>query len=105
MFHFFVFRRIPQSCSSATFKSSFLSSTLAIAVSLEMLAMVTLSFFDVAAERDMLADTSVSALIFLVSLVRKMVFDAYSKAAILDLTLAATALLNLIDPGVNAPCI
>ena len=49
----------------------------------------------------MIADTSVSALIFLVSMVKELVFDASSKAAILSLTLAVTTLLNLIDPGVN----
>ena len=70
--------------------------------------MVALSLFAVsaaAAERDMIADTSVSALIFFVSLVSELVFDASSKADILALTLAAKTLLNLIDPGVNAPCI
>ena len=52
----------------------------------------------------MIVDTSVSALIFLVSLVKELVFDVSSHAAILALILAATTLLNLIDPGVNAPC-
>ena len=67
--------------------------------------MVALSFFATSAERDMITDTSVSALIFLLSLVKELVFDASSKADILTLTLAAMTLLNLIDPGVNAPCI
>ena len=98
-------RRMPRSCSSATFKSSFLYHPWASAVSLAMLAMEALSFFASAPERDMIADTSVSALIFLVLLVKELVFDASSKAAILSLTLAATNLLDLIYPGVNSHCI
>ena len=70
-----------------------------------MLAMVALYFFVSSAERDMIADTSVSALILLVWLVRELVFDASSKAAMLALKLATMTLLNLIDPGVNAPFI
>ena len=73
---------MPRSCSSVTFKSSFLYSPLAVEVSLAMLAMVALSFFAAAAERDMISDTSVSALILFVSLVRELLFEASSKADI-----------------------